>query len=153
MCFVFIWGKTATCATYIINWLVLITEMKSFYCAVRTGSLNKIVCSSSVKGCLRTISASRHKTYNWTHRLERVFPARFGYTPLTTLVVKCMGKTKLKDWNSHGLLWAVTHSISAQVGSSASQPLCMCLMSKRLYIVTDGRVSLRVSIHASLSLH
>ena len=40
MCFVFIWEQTATCATYSINWLVFITEMKSVYCAVRTGSLN-----------------------------------------------------------------------------------------------------------------
>ena len=29
-----------------INWLVFITEMKSVYCAVRTGSLNKAVCTS-----------------------------------------------------------------------------------------------------------
>jgi hypothetical protein len=28
MCFVFIWKQTATCATYSINWLVFITEMK-----------------------------------------------------------------------------------------------------------------------------
>ena len=46
MCFVFIWEQTATCATYIINWLVFITEMKSVYCAVRTGSLTKAVCAS-----------------------------------------------------------------------------------------------------------
>ena len=50
MCFVFIWEHTATCATYIINWLVFITEIKSAYCAVRTGSLNKAVCASSLKG-------------------------------------------------------------------------------------------------------
>jgi hypothetical protein len=42
--FLFIWEKTATCATYSINWLVFITEMKSVYYAVRTGSLNKAVC-------------------------------------------------------------------------------------------------------------
>jgi len=30
--------------------LVFITEMKSVYSAVRTGSLNKAVCVSSVKG-------------------------------------------------------------------------------------------------------
>jgi len=36
MRFVFIWEQTATCATYSINWLVFITEMKSVYCAVRT---------------------------------------------------------------------------------------------------------------------
>ena len=39
--FVFIWEQTATCAIYSTNWLVFITEMKSVYCAVRTGSLNK----------------------------------------------------------------------------------------------------------------
>jgi len=50
MCFVFIWEQTGTCATYSINWLVFITEMKSVYSAVRTGSLNKAVCASSVKG-------------------------------------------------------------------------------------------------------
>ena len=51
MCFVFIWEQTATCATYSINWLVFITERKSVYCAVRTGSLNKTVCASYLKGC------------------------------------------------------------------------------------------------------
>ena len=50
MCFVFIWKQTATCATYSINWLVFITQMESVYSAVRTGSLNKAVCASSVKG-------------------------------------------------------------------------------------------------------
>ena len=44
LCFVFIWEQTATCAAYSINWLVFITEMKSVYCAVRTGALNKAVC-------------------------------------------------------------------------------------------------------------
>jgi hypothetical protein len=34
MGFVFIWEQTATCATYSINWLVLITQMKSVYSAV-----------------------------------------------------------------------------------------------------------------------
>jgi len=50
MCFVFIWEQTATCATYTTNWLVFITQMKSVYSAVRTGSLNKAVCASSVEG-------------------------------------------------------------------------------------------------------
>ena len=49
MCFVFIWEQTATCATYSINWLVFIAEVKSVYSAVRTGALNKGVCSSSLK--------------------------------------------------------------------------------------------------------
>ena len=50
MCFVFIWEHTATCATYSINWLVFITEMKSVYSAVRTGSLNKAVRAYAFKG-------------------------------------------------------------------------------------------------------
>ena len=37
MCFVFIWEQTAACATYSINWLVFITQMKNVYSAVRTG--------------------------------------------------------------------------------------------------------------------
>jgi len=41
----FIWEQTATSATYSINWLVFITELKSVYSAVRTGSLNKAVCA------------------------------------------------------------------------------------------------------------
>jgi len=41
MCFVFIWKQTVTCATCSINWFVFITEMKSVYSAVWTGSLNK----------------------------------------------------------------------------------------------------------------
>ena len=49
MCLVFIWEQTATCATYAINWLVFITEMKSVYSAVRTGSLNKAVWVSWLK--------------------------------------------------------------------------------------------------------
>ena len=53
LCFVCIWEQTATCATYSINWLVFITEMKSVYSAVRTGSLNKAVCASSLKGYIK----------------------------------------------------------------------------------------------------
>jgi len=52
MCFVFISEETATCATYSINLLVFITEMKSVYSAVRTGALNKAACASSSKGWL-----------------------------------------------------------------------------------------------------
>jgi len=50
MCFVFIWEQTGTCATYSINWLVFITQMKNVYSAVQTASLNKAVCASSFKG-------------------------------------------------------------------------------------------------------
>jgi hypothetical protein len=50
MYFVFISEQTATCVTYGINWLVFITDMKSVYSAIRTGSLNEAVCASSLKG-------------------------------------------------------------------------------------------------------
>ena len=50
--------KTATSAAYNIKWLVFITEMKSVYSAVRTGSLNKAVCASSIY--LRTNSDLCH---------------------------------------------------------------------------------------------
>jgi len=49
MCFVFIWEQTATYSPYKLNWLVFKTEMKSVYSAVRTGSLNKVVCASSLE--------------------------------------------------------------------------------------------------------
>jgi len=45
-----IWEQTAICATYSTNWLVFITEMKSVYSAVRTGSLYKAVYASSLNG-------------------------------------------------------------------------------------------------------
>jgi signal transduction histidine kinase len=50
MCFVFIWEQTATYATYSINWLVFITEIKNVYSAVRIGDLNKAVCAWALKG-------------------------------------------------------------------------------------------------------
>jgi len=49
VCFLFLWEQTATCATYSINWLVFITEMKNVYSTVGTGALNKAVCTSSLK--------------------------------------------------------------------------------------------------------
>ena len=70
MCFVFIWEQTPTCATYSINWLVFLTEMKSVYCAVRTGSLNKAVCCIY----LRTNSDLchlQHKLIGFSNRDEK----------------------------------------------------------------------------------
>ena len=72
MCFVYIWEQTAICATYSINWLVFIIEMKSFYSAVRTGSLNKVVCVSSLKG--------------WDH-LHTAFCCHLKFSKLMTKIV------------------------------------------------------------------
>jgi hypothetical protein len=61
MCFVFtsISERTATFALYNRNVLVFITEIKSVYCAVRTGPLNKTVYASCLKGLGRLISRLR----------------------------------------------------------------------------------------------
>jgi len=49
--FFFIYLRTnSDVCPYDINCSVSITEMKSVYSAVRTGSLNKAVCASSLKG-------------------------------------------------------------------------------------------------------
>jgi hypothetical protein len=70
MCFVFIWEQRATCATYSINWLVFITEMKSVYSAVRTGPLNTAVCVWSLKG-RSTINCRicAHDNLKWTNTI------------------------------------------------------------------------------------
>jgi hypothetical protein len=42
--------RTAISALYNMNWLVFITKMKSVYCAVWSGSLNKTIYTSCLKG-------------------------------------------------------------------------------------------------------
>ena len=77
MCFVLIWEQTATCATYSINWLVFITEMKSVYCAVRTGSLNEAICASClISGTLlRWMKPwSHHEERDWTVMCQGIHP-------------------------------------------------------------------------------
>ena len=63
MCFVFIWEQTATCATYSINWSVFITQIKSVYSAVRTGSLNRAVCAWALKVNIETTVRSAHTVF------------------------------------------------------------------------------------------
>jgi len=50
MFFVFISEQSATCATYCVKWSVFVTEMKSFYSAVRTEALNGVVLEECLKG-------------------------------------------------------------------------------------------------------
>jgi hypothetical protein len=50
MCFVFVRELATISAPYSINYSAFITELKSVYSAVRTGTLNKAVCASSFKG-------------------------------------------------------------------------------------------------------
>ena len=61
---VFIWEQRATCATYSINWLVFITEMKSVYCTVRSVSLNKAVCASSLNGKMFWVKFHNQNTHS-----------------------------------------------------------------------------------------
>jgi hypothetical protein len=65
MCFVFTLQQTATFALYNINWFVFLIEMKSVYCAVRTGSLNETVYASSLKG--KQYIYVRHYTFKAHH--------------------------------------------------------------------------------------
>jgi hypothetical protein len=108
MCFVFIWEQTATCVTYSINWLVFITEMKSVYCAVRTRSLNKAVCSSYLKAkqadgpvllrfllpadCLRTCMYCRIFT-------EQIHRAKYRLYSLRTVLNHCRLSWRLNVFN------------------------------------------------------
>jgi len=50
LCIVFISEQIATLAVYNTNWSVFIAEVKSVYCAVRTGSLNKTAYASALNG-------------------------------------------------------------------------------------------------------
>jgi len=76
MCFVFIWEQTATCATCSINWMVFITERKSVYSAVRTGSLNKAVCKGLMEGSkiarteLNTVYLYQHYSLYMPNKLQ-----------------------------------------------------------------------------------
>jgi hypothetical protein len=72
LCFVFISEQTATCATYSINWLVFITELRSVYSAVRIGSLNIAVFKRLKSNWLKLLpDACRHYTSDKVCRHSR----------------------------------------------------------------------------------
>ena len=108
MCFVFIWEQTATCATYSINWLVFITEMKSVYSAVRTGALSKAVCVSSLKGEVHTHvwNITVAITYYHTRRtwspliFERFWELYIYFLYLHIWCSKNQGQTCFWKWHS-----------------------------------------------------
>jgi hypothetical protein len=85
MCFVWISEQTATWATYNKNWLVFITKMKSVYCAVWTGSLNKAGCAVLDEG-LRPLAC-------W----DCGFESRQGHEYLS--VVYCQVEVSTSDWS------------------------------------------------------
>ena len=74
----------ATCATYNINWLVFITEMKSVYSAVRTGSLNRAVCAS----------------FNYTHQHMHICKkSKIYYHSIFWGLIVCWVSGKRKVWH------------------------------------------------------
>ena len=83
MCFIFISKQMATFAPYSINWLVFITKMKSVYCAVRTGSLNKAVCASYLKDYAAIFSKYHHPIFS--HSLGISFIYNPGACPEISL--------------------------------------------------------------------
>ena len=126
MCFVFIWEQTATCATYSINWSVFIIEMRSVYCAVRTGSLNKAVCSSSLKGYRSPCNAPRrprgggiappfllHRRFEgggWSTRTVVALPP--GTFPVTSFTDDWVAENKIfgcSDLMNFGLCFSRRH--------------------------------------------
>jgi len=67
----------ATFALYNANWLFFITEMKSVYCAVRTGALHKAVCASCLRGLNKRILSSQ----------ARLCPTKFKLLILILLII------------------------------------------------------------------
>jgi hypothetical protein len=111
MCFVFIWEQTATFATYSINWLVFITKMKSVYSAVRTGSLNKAVCASSLNGffCVRHYSHFPTTHHGTTTPSGPHLPYYLGF--MIPLRHTTLGGTPLDEWSArHRDLYLTTHN-------------------------------------------
>jgi hypothetical protein len=105
MCFVFIWEQTATCATSIINWLVFITELKSVYCAVRTGSLSIIQIRFSELARSQRASgrfcdrSSRHQ-FSWFSSVLKQMLRWYSRSQVDTACFSC----SLPDWNPPKLI-------------------------------------------------
>ena len=106
MCFVFIWAKTATCATYILKTDWFLWRRWSVYCAVRTGSLNKAVCATSFKGLMHLLYISRHVTFSYVSRRTSAPSSGrlisncsiFGATAGSKRLSKHVGKIRSFHW-------------------------------------------------------
>ena len=82
--------KTATCATYSINWLVFITELKSVYWLVQTGSLNKVqCCSPQIRSNLMVNKWCCFYSVTSVHALWHSLSQWLLLVLSTTLTVKC----------------------------------------------------------------
>ena len=112
--------RTATCATYSINWLDFITETKSVYSAVRTGSLNKAFCTSSLKGyyrdfivwvfCVEAFRFNILNMQNWKSHYHAVDTQLFSLHPAASVAMdlcilrqRTNFKLRTQCWSSHNL--------------------------------------------------
>ena len=120
MCFVFIWEQTVTCATYSINWLVFITEIKSVYSAVWTGSLNKAVCASSLKGLKHNLNSWHLE--KWLSNSSLRATGETKYCPISRKYFEVSsGCLRVNEkYSSHGILDSnqETFRVNLQSGES-----------------------------------
>ena len=139
MCFVFIWEQTATCATYSINWLVFITETKSVYCAVRTGSLNKAVCALSLEGLKYTTTTSLDIVWN------SLSPSR----SVNKIMKNCKGSlvtnTKTPNLNSHSYVAKVPISAEWNTVALGRYPPSATASHPRTRQCSDTNITLQTS--------
>ena len=139
MCSVFVWEQTATCATYSINWLVFITEVKSVYCPVRTGSLNKAVCASYLKRWTSALS-----TVPWFRQLFAGFSPRFFLQSRADLCETCGGQSGT----------AIGFRPSAFIHRVSIVPLLTCIYHQRyLDLAIDSIATRRIWKKRNLSRH
>jgi hypothetical protein len=140
MCFVFVWEQTATCAIYIKNWLVFITEIKSVYSAVRTGLLNEAVCTPSFKGYTKSLMRTRYSCI-----VKNIWPALDWC--VTVRVV----------WNGdhstlNGLLQTFGSSPESHANlylyslSNITWPLLQCSWQTKTGTIMQGRLKLSVLV-------
>jgi len=79
MCFAWISEETAIISLYSNYLSVFITQMKSVYSAVRTGSLNKAVCATSFR-TNSDLCHLQHKLFDFITQMKSVYSAvRTGY--------------------------------------------------------------------------
>ena len=126
MCFVFIWEQTATCATYSINWLVFITEMKSVYSAVRTeylynsASIQSSTWVSSVSIIPPAVHPHLHLHASLTRRANGRRPENFWRNAPSDIRQQCIASTWIYPLYANRYLW--THPSNAELN-----PICHLL--------------------------